>query len=227
MPAAKARRTIRRKVYRKRRIPGGKLAPNKQIGFPNIQTIRMRYCDVSAMTCNVGVMANDDYYANALYKVYVPVLIPGHQPMGYDQACAYYQDFTVISSRARVVFSWNSNVNNTTHPVKCGVYMYTTADDTPYTDYLGMEEAGVQVKTLGNNTSRVVCHANYTPRKCFGAFLSDSTLVGNVTNNPARLAAYRLWIQTADGVSNSVEVTANITIDYIVKCNNKQVMAQS
>jgi len=196
--------------------------------FPERHRIHMRYCDTVQLTSAAGVIGTFAWYTNGIYDPQVSV--GGHQPMGFDQAMAYYGNAVVLESKIKCDLGFITTAAAALTPVACGVDVHVSGVASPYTNWTAFREAGYQVKFLAANAVRpVTVRAEFNHEKFFQEDPRGSyTETGNfITGNPARLAQYKIWVQPVDQATTIGAIDALVQIDYDVELSRQNQLAQS
>lgn len=201
----------------------------RPIGFPFPATsrVRLRYVDVVPLVSTVGAMAKFAYFTNGLYDPQVSV--GGHQPMGWDQAIAYYSNAVVLTSHISVRFAWTNTAAAALVPVIVGVEKHATGTSGLYTDWTSYREAGYPTRELAVLAVRPVQvsesfnHMQYFREDPRGSLAETANFV---TGNPQRTATYSFFCQSVDKVTTSGSLQVTVTIDYDVEFSSpKQIVA--
>jgi len=225
-------RTQRKKKKMKKIPKVGEMSTRdmtRPIGFPFAGTARvhLRYVDVVPLVSTVGAMAKFSYYTNGLYDPQVSV--GGHQPMGWDQGIAYYNNAVVLKSKINVTFDWATTAATGLVPAIVGLEIHATGTSPVYTDWTSYAEAGYATKILpvigvkGVNCKEFFNHQEYFREDPRGSLGETANFV---TGNPVRLATYVLFVQSIDKATTSGTLFARVTIDYDVEFSSpKQITA--
>jgi len=140
----------------------------------------------------------------------------GHQPMGFDEAMKYYDQFTVIKSKITVRFVAES----ASVPMVCGVKLNDdTTNETNTTDIIenGLNRTVMLVGTGGgpNQVRQVVlgCDvAKYFGRPSGRNIIDDPNLFGTAAASPTEEAYYQIFSYAA---VNTTTVTCGF--DFLVE----------
>ena len=100
------RKRSTRKIYRaKRRKPDWRKRTTiqKGLGFSDGQIVKMRYVEEFELNPGLGSVASYVFRANGLYDPNYTGA--GHQPYGFDQWMTYYNQFTVLGSKMKAIFT--------------------------------------------------------------------------------------------------------------------------
>jgi len=196
--------------------------------FPEKHRVHLRYVDFVQMVSPLGVMAKFSYFTNGLFDPQVSV--GGHQPMGWDQAIAYYNFAVVLGSKIKSTFEWTSNSASALAPAVVGMELHSTGLSGLYTDWTAYAEAGYDAKVLPINAIKGVQvaekfnHEEYFQEDPRGAL----TETGNfATGNCVRTATYSMWIQSVDKATTSGVVLVKVQLDYDVEFSGPKQIPQS
>lgn len=201
-------------------------------GMPTTKKLRLRYTDVANLNCTLGVAGITYWACNNLFDP--RVAIGGHQPMGYDQyMSSYYSYATVLGSKITVKFCPDATA--TSIPIQCMVYALDTATTSlaaqGYTTWTAFREAKQTVKTINTNKSYAVCTSRFSHRKMIRSPVTDEDWKNSRTAGPSGLTQanwqWAVIIQAMDLASTTAQVTADITIDYMVLFSDRLPVAPS
>jgi len=168
-----------------------------------------------------GVITNYFFSANGCFDPNITGT--GHQPLGFDELIAWYEQYTVMESTAQV--TWVNNGANVCN-VGIGLTPDTTAASIPscvengYVEFTAIDAAaGLSGAGSGNRITKqtLSCDsASYFGRKTFQEMINDATLSGTAGANPAEQVYFDLM--TWDGFFGSGDTTcaANLVIVYDV-----------
>lgn len=237
MPALKTRRKYRRRtrnpwsLYRTKgrfrgmynRVYRPKVM-GKPSGFGSLPTItKMRYTDAFSLTSTAGVLATHFFRWNSIYDP--DATGTGHQPMGYVEWATFYNHYTVLGAKIRIL----GTVENDSNLYRVGLL---TTDDTtiPYTTADGLVEAGKRPYRLMNGLENKTFDVSlkWSAKKFFGLKdVQDNDEVGAaIGSNPAELAFCCFWLQAWGGAA-TITVNAQVVIEFIVKYKEPKELAVS
>jgi len=170
-----------------------------------------------AFTSTSGVPSGYVFSANGLFDPNITGT--GHQPVGFDQLMQYYEQYTVVASKATVDLL-NSN---TTAISRCVLYL--SPDAAILTDPNRVIENGLCVTKVAypNVTWNSVAQLNLDCNiaEYFGRtntlreLLNDTSLFGTAAANPIEQVYYVMSAWDPFG-TNTLGYFANITIEYDV-----------
>jgi hypothetical protein len=170
------------------------------IGFPDKIIANLRYHDFRSISSTSGAVSNVGFMWNSTYDP--DVTFAGHQPLYRDTLAAIYDQYAVISAKARIKF-----INTSTVPFYVGAL---TDDDTSIStnvDTLCEQTHGVHtiLPPMTGSLSSHTFNLNWNCMKILGIdpFASESykTLVGS---NPTEQSLLFAWAATADASTASL-----------------------
>lgn len=236
----KRRRTYPRRSYKRSSGYGkrrtfkryGRVASKQlKLGFSRSQLVRLRYCQQVSLNPNTDSGSYIVYTANGAYQPNIALATGAaaslnHQPMGWDQWTAVYNDYVVIGSKIRV----SAVSPNSANPAAgSGIIAILLSDSpTPFivTATQGattmIEQGRASYKQIGTNTSQGPCRVThkFSSKKFWNlANIKDNvTRVGSdVNNNPAEQAYFHIYFYANDeSVTSTTGPSCWITIDYVV-----------
>lgn len=171
---------------------------------------RMIYAENSSITISGAGRGTQVFASNGLFDPDITGI--GHQPAGFDQIMALYEEYVVVAARIRVTLR---NTTSTTYTV--GVSHLET--NSPLADTrVYMENGFTQYKSLGantggNDTEELVLYVNqrnFVKKDIF----SEDNYSGNASANPGQTNFFHIWIQSDGGIATApVQYTATIEYD--------------
>lgn len=221
------RRRAPARRYRRRNNPNRPVraiaAGNQQLPVPNRMIIKMRYCDQNPLDAS-GVAASTFTYAlNGLFDP--DVTTTGHQPMGFDQFAALYQQYKVLG--ARVTLEACGPPASSVSDQYIGIQFHENASYAPSVITQIIERGRERHSVIGNQTNRVKLVMNWSAKKWYGNNYKGMDTAGTISANPAELAYVSVFATRADNTENPDPITYVITIDYIVEWFGPLQMNQS
>ena len=173
----------------------------KALGFSRSQIVKLRYCQQVTLSPSASASAHITYAANGPFQPNIGAsagtgYTSSHQPKGWDQWAAVYNEYVVIGSSISVT----SSPPNSTAPAAGGglIVVHLSDSATAYSSVTGvMEDGKARYKQFNPNTSSnpvVVTHKFLSTKfwdlkdirdnqKQFGALVSA---------NPSELAYYQV-----------------------------------
>lgn len=197
---------------------GGRLL----FGFPDKMVTKLRYCDTISLSIVSGSLAKNVFRWNSTYDPDQTNV--GHQPMYRDTYASIYDQYSVISAKAKVkVINYN-----TTTPIICGV---VTDDDTTIASsstVLSEQNHGMHtiLPPLAGSLSTHTFNPTWDCKKVLGIdpFASETykTLVGA---DPTEQSILTVWATNFDATTMSVLV--NIELEQTVLWTELQTPSSS
>jgi len=208
-----------------RSVPRSLRFPNRgSVTMPNAYITNHRYCDTFTVNPSIGVAGYYVFSANGMFDPNITGT--GHQPMGFDQMCTFYNHYEVIGARIRF----------TPHPSQegAGFNFGVRLDDNgnQTTDITGvMEEPNVMVKHWPGPYLQPVggfeAYCSFSQKKFFGDKAGDRETWGDAAANPTDQAYFNCWIAPLTTLQDVGTVPCTVIIDYIVKWHEPKGFAQS
>lgn len=218
---------VRRKKYVKRnKRYRRKRATNLPINTPlrKLLKAKMNYAELTSMS-NAGFpYVNYVFSANGMWDPNISGT--GHQYMGFDQIMAMYAHYTVIGSRIKVTFINKTGDGTADEPIFVGIGLSRIASDTWSSLEQFEEQTGTKMTLINSvqkdGNSRYLT-ANLNPAKYLGISkpMSEDTLKGTTSANPAESLYYHLFIASPSGTTPvatiKVEIQAHVIFSEPVK----------
>lgn len=224
---------IKRVYRRKKRSTKKKLRkssrrfqkPGRRLPLPITFRRTLRYMEAGlALDPGVaGVAADNVFVATGLYD---PNLTGGgHQPMGFDQLMAMYNNYTVIGAKVQVTFS----NNDATYPQFVGITL--TKESTAVASGMQQIEQGETTWAMlspstGSKSVATLTKGFSTKRMHGGNVMGEDTLAGTASANPNSNWYFHVWADPNNGVNTS-SVYAHVIIEYIAVFSDIKNMSQS
>lgn len=216
------RRPVRKKKHTKYRRLSSLNTPS---GMPLARTAKLRYNTNAQMSTTSGLMSHYTMRANSVFDPdYTSV---GHQPMGFDQWALLYNHAVVVGSRMTVRFTNASGSTASNVPYYAGV-MLTDESAFPYTNSSAVIEARKGTSRVGSWIYPLRVTQNFSAKGFYNItdIKDNFNRIGqSMTANPSEQAYFQVWIQPIG--SQTLDLTADITIEYIVKFSEPKDLAQS
>lgn len=139
----------------------------------------------------------------------------GHQPTGFDQYMALYNQYIVVGSTIRAVVS-NSDGNNLAN---VGVFLMDSASTS--TDWNRYVENGNGVWTVADKLGtgdavKILTHRADISKFSRQSILNDDVFAGTVSANPGETHYYHLVVAPSDGAADNAACIWNVEIRYDV-----------
>lgn len=182
---------------------------------PSMLPAKLRFSDYRGLTpASAGLAASHVYSANSLFDPDRTGV--GHQPRGFDQYIAMYENYTVTSATITVTFSATINSNNVAgHIVGIvednGVLLATDRTDLT-------ERPRMIKKTLGNNNSNAVTTCRYkcdlSKRTGFNNILNAAAAKGSSISSPSEEVYLKPFVFALNQTDAPSAVRIQVQIDY-------------
>ena len=180
-------------------------------GFPDRMVTKLRYCDTISLSISSGSLAKNMFRWNSTYDP--DATNTGHQPMYRDTYASIYDQYAVISARARIKFM----NTNTSSIIICGAVTDDDSVISSTTSTLSEQNHGVHtiLPPLAGSLSSHTFNLLWDCKKVLGIdpFASETykTLVGS---NPTEESYLGVWATNFDATTMSV--TFNIELEQTV-----------
>lgn len=157
-----------------------------------------------------GVTASYVFAANGLYDPNVTGA--GHQPMGFDQIIALYNQYVVIGGIITVKFSNYDGAYSQLIGITMKDSSATSADPRAYIEW--GNTTWDQVGQLSGTPTRTLKHKFDIAKFANQDIFNEQSFTGTSSSNPANTLHLVIWACTTDGVSNPNPVYATVEIAY-------------
>jgi len=192
-------------------------------GFPDRLMTKLRYCDYHNLTCTSGALASIVYRWNSCFDPYQSGA--GHQPLYFDTYNAVYDQYAVVSARAKITV-----VNP--HATVSGLIGSVTDDDTSLSSTFQtlMEQSHGQstlVSPLSGSASEVSFVKTWSAKEVLGIdpYTSETYKTG-VGSDPTEVSTLAYWAIPSDG-SSSITFQTRIEIVFDVLFTELKTPTQS
>jgi len=230
-PYKKYRRYGKRRAYRKRKSGSSFVnaisSTNGQLPLPNRILTRHRYCQTFTMDGATGAAATYTLSLNGLYQ---PIVASGHQPMGFDQFAALYQNYKVVGAKITATYTNLSNTTDTGNQY-VGIQFHENSSYAPGYITQIAERGRCVYKLLGlansgHDTQK--CSMKWSLKKWYGQNnVKGQDVAGTISSNPAQECYASIFsVADYDG-QNPGACDVLVTIDYIVEWFTPLQMNQS
>lgn len=180
-------------------------------GMPKQKLASFKYCDTINLTPGATV-GSYRFSANGMYDPNITGT--GHQPLGFDQLMAFYDQYTIIASKIHI--KW---LNQNSNPLFCGLFLNddTTTIPVSQTDFMEQTNSKYAILTPPTGSQDILTQkGGFSAKKDLGISkpLSASQLLGTASTNPSEQMYYELfYYASGDTTANSIK--AYVTITYI------------
>ena len=182
--------------------------------FPISWTTTHRYVGNFSLNPAIGSPTNYVFAANGLYDP--DISGTGHQPMGFDQMCLFYNHYEVLSSKARMTVYNAAEAGGFNFGIKLddNFALSTTSIESTW------ELPLVNFKTMPgpycNNTGQSVMQSFYS-KSFFADKAGDRETWGDASSNPTDLAYFMCILSGVTALQDVGSIPCQIIIDYVVK----------
>lgn len=194
---------------------------------------RMLYYDSRfELTGAAGILKTYYFRANDVFDPDATGV--GHQPIGFDQAMLFWEQFCVFSSKITVSF-----LGNTGQTVRCGIFLNPNTTDPPSfgdlmeNGYLkttivsGQTGGASAVGYWGVRSLSMTCDAiRYFQYKGKEEFFANPNFLGNVATSPAEQVYFGIFTYDFTGANNT-DVFFDVTLSYDVRFQEPRKISQS
>lgn len=229
------RRRYRKRSYRKRRTINGVstskpliFAPGPRMpiaigGFPPRKKVTLRYCEKFNVT--PGVSTNSyPYSMNGMFDPYLGT--GGHQPLGFDQMMAVYQQYCVIACKA------TAQVFNESNSHACWIGWKLNQSTTTISNTLDIlaEKPDFVYRMVGQDNSEgngVSISTAVAPLKWLNKDWQEGTVHGTDGTNPAEQLVGHFTFAKFNSDAGQEGMEIMITIEYTAVFWDVKDLAQS
>lgn len=197
--------------------------------MPASQVVTMRYADAVTFDAGVGTTAYNSWNAMGCYDPYIAV--GGHSPMGFDNFMAFYEHFTVLSSKM------NCWVQTEGLTAADGVTLVTQVSDdvaapgTTINAVIEQNKASYKYLTNGQGSMSTGCTNTYYNAKKFHGVTDvndNEGLRGTSTADPTgATAVFHVAVGGFSPSDNPDIVRCRVLIEYKVLLTTLKDLAQS
>jgi len=208
-----------------RAYSGTKGASRTWAPFGKFKTVKHHYTENILLNPVAGTPADHVFSANGMYDPNITGT--GHQPYGYDQLAAIYNESTVISSKCTIT-AWN---NQGSLPFWLAICIRD--DNTAITSDVSTvrESPGIVSKLLGpassgNNVGSVTM--SFDVKKFFDVKdPSDCEELRAGASNPAEQAYFHVMIIPQNGVDDLGANVVTVDIEYTAQWSGPKILPSS
>jgi len=180
------KRTYKKRYSRSSRVNAVARSPG-QLPLPNRILTRHRYVQECPLNANSSTAAGYTFALNGLYDP--DISGSGHQPMGFDQFTALYQNYKVLGAKVTAKFTIDAQSTSTGQFV--GIQFHENQAYSP-TSYDQIMERGRCTSRYLSGTEALPfaqCSMKWSGKKWYGSnnFKGGDT-AGTISSNPAQMA---------------------------------------
>lgn len=229
-PFHKQRRKKKKKKPRVTKVGRGvPTIPSTGNGFPAKRIRKLRYVsDAGDVTLNAGAGGLASHTFRAVSVNDPDQSGTGHQPLGYDQWTAFYQQYVVLKATCTVYYSTEVTSNVCSQII--GLSLDENNSFAPTTLGHACELPGSVFSTIatGQQTTRKLS-LTYDAKKFYDVKDPNDVndLVAAYNGNPNKTAAFHLYAGSMDGITNALAIDCMVVIDYLVEFSEPNELAQS
>lgn len=221
--SSKRRRVIRKTKKSKRR---GNLPRNF---ISNKKLCRLVYAETITLNASVGGGATEyNFSANGLYDPNISGT--GHQPMGFDQLMEFYDHYTVIGSKIKVIFNPVTSTSVSIPPY-VGVRLCDTTSRINGKAIDELREVGVSMTQMGSYQWKYppTVYQRFSAKKFFSkkAIIGASQFQGSASANPTEDAIYSVFVVAPDTSTDPPTISVQVVIEYIAIFTEPKQLPQS
>lgn len=159
-----------------------------------------------------GTAASYVFCANGLFDPNITGV--GHQPMGFDQLIALWNQYVVIGGVIKVTFNNYDGAYGQIVGITLKDSSGTTADPRAYVEWGNTTWSNLG--QLSANPTKTLTHRFDIAKFSGSDIFSDQEYSGDATSNPAKPHHLVIWAAPADAINNPSPVYANVEIMYDV-----------
>jgi hypothetical protein len=200
---------------------------------PATMRVKLRYAQEGYVNAASASSTADVFRANDLYDPYQTGV--GHQPMGFDELCALYTRFTVVTSRIEVYMVPTSVTAGV--PAFWGILLSSSTGSaaavdvgTLYENENVSEMCPVAMNQLAGSTTAFSGKRtlSFNAKKWFNAkdILSNSAYSCTAAASPTAVAYYSIWAAGVDA-GDAVKCEYMMRIEYDVLCSQEAEVSPS
>lgn len=203
------------------------------MGFPKSIVTKLRYVDNITFTSTSGSVNLNNFRANSIFDP--DQTSTGHQPMFLDIYTQVYNNYRVLGSKIKCIFTAfqefgtaASDVTSTRGPWAVGINGTTGTASVASGPRTRMEMNEGDYRILNTRTGedgvQIVEH-DYDPERRLGRFAADDVVSAAVGGNPSNPYYWQVWV--ADLAATTSTVFCNVYIEYTVEFFQPSVQPES
>lgn len=171
----------------------------------------MTYFDTKALNPGAGTNAIQVYAANGLFDPDITGV--GHQPAGFDQYMALFNEYVVTGSTIKCTFSNSSTTAGVIVGISLVDYATTSADPRVYVENgntvwttLGTFGSGADIKALSFKAD--------ISKFSTQSIIDEDNFCGNASNNPGDVHYFHIWVCSQDFAADPSATTVVTELRY-------------
>lgn len=171
------------------------------------------YAEVG-VTLNPGAAGGAASYVFAANGLYDPNISgAGHQPMGFDQLMALYNQYVVIGGYIKITFSNTDATNSQVIGVIMKDSPSTSTDPRSYIEWGNGVWSSVAPRT-GGPSEKTLIHKFDIAKFANQDIFNEQSFTGSAASNPANTLHLIIWAAPSDNTTDSAQVNCNVEICY-------------
>lgn len=193
---------------------------------PNCHYAKLRYADSIILNSAAGTVDKHIFSANGVYDPDITGV--GHQPMGFDELAARYQDYTVDSATITCRYT-SASASTDVGASHVGIMLEDdTVTSTSY-NTLVEQKRGVNglVNVMGTRSTVLKKHFDLRKFFCDKNKTPNDKYSSSVVTMPAEQAFFILWQSGIDTVEDASGIYVDVMIEYNVKFTEPKTLAGS
>lgn len=235
MPFKPKRKTYRKKINvpkRKMRVKRGPTRTNNKYYsvvrvnrniVPSVLMVPLTYVSEKlTFTTTGGIERYNLFNINSLYDPDRTGI--GHQPLGYDQLSALYNNYRVLGSSIRV---WARNDTDST-PFK--ILISTSSNTSGPAGIDAAQEGRVKTRMGGDQGKVMFVKAYRKMPTVFGVtkeqYLIEKDYGADVGSNPVNCGIWQVWVEPFDE-SSTIGISVKVEITYYARFTSPKWVIQS
>jgi len=157
-----------------------------------------------------GVAASYVFAANGLFDPNISAV--GHQPMGFDQLMALYNQYTVIGGIIKVTFSNSDPLNDQIIGITMKDSASTTLDPRQNIEWGNTTWSNIGARD--GNSTKVLTHKFDIAKYAAQAIVDEQQFTGTNSVNPANTLHLVIWAAIGSAIGDPLPVNCNVEIMY-------------
>lgn len=197
---------------------------------PRVQIVKLKYVDTYTLA-PAGADTGTALHWIRANDLYDPDLTAGgHQPLGFDQHMAFYDNFTVVGSKISARFMTTSNTDTGQSVVGIIKSDVTTLPSNLRSTICEQPNTKYRMLTNGAAIGKEWCQSSFSVKKDMriSAPMAEPLIEGNATASPTLQYYFGLFAVTDDNTTDvPARVNVQVTVQYIALLHGRKPLAQS